>query len=112
MRRSAAVNLDDARGDVLTDLEHVLDLVHALFADLRDVNETIDVVLESDERSEARELGDLAGDEIADFVELVNVAPTDLQPSCFMPTAMRWLALSTSSTWASTSSPFLNTSLG
>ena len=73
----ALVDLDHAGGHFLADLEHVLDLVHALFADLGDVHEAIDVVLQADERAEAGQLGDLAGDEIADLVELVDVAPTD-----------------------------------
>ena len=71
----ALVNLDDAGGDFLADLEHVLDLVHALFADLRDVDEAVDLVLQADERAEAGELGDLAGDEVADLVELLDVVP-------------------------------------
>ena len=75
MRRSRFVDLDDAGRDVLVHLEHVLDLVHAVFADLRDVDEAIDIVLEADEGAEAGELGDLAADEIADFVELVDVRP-------------------------------------
>src|SRR5262249_46189681 len=69
------VNLDDAGSDFLADLEHVLDLVHAVFADLRDVNESVNFVLQADERAEARELGDAAGDEVADLVELINGFP-------------------------------------
>ena len=71
----ALVDLDDARGDVLIDLEHVLDLVHAVFADLADVDEAVDVMLQADEGAEARELGDLAGNEIADLVVFVDVGP-------------------------------------
>ena len=71
----APVDLDDAGGDFLADLEHVLDLVHALLADLRDVDEAVDLVLQADEGAEAGELGDLAGDEVADLVELVDVLP-------------------------------------
>src|SRR5882672_2088025 len=69
------VNLDDARGDFLADLEHVLDFIHAILADLRDVDEAVNLMLQADECAEAGELGDLAGDEVADLVELVDVAP-------------------------------------
>ena len=71
----ALVNLDDARGDFLADLEHVLDLVHALLADLRDVDQAVNFVLQADERAEAGQLGDVAGDEVADLVELVDALP-------------------------------------
>ena len=69
------VDLDDAGFDFLADLEHVLDLVDALLADLRDVDEAVDVVLQLHERAEAGELGDLAVDEVADLVVRVDVLP-------------------------------------
>src|SRR5256885_1919424 len=69
------VDLDDARGDFLADLEHVLDLIDALFADLRDVHEAINVMLQADKRAEARQLRDFAADEITDLVILVDVRP-------------------------------------
>ncbi len=50
------VDLDDARFDFLADLEHVLDLVDVIFAELRDVDEAVDVVLQLHERAEAGEL--------------------------------------------------------
>ena len=59
----------------MADFEHVLDLLDALFADLRDVNQTVNVVLESNGRTKAGEFGDVAGDEITDLVILVNVLP-------------------------------------
>ena len=71
----ALVNLDDARGDFLADLEHVLDLVDALLADLRDVHQAVNLMLQADERAEAGQLGDVAGDEVADLVELVDAVP-------------------------------------
>jgi hypothetical protein len=46
-----------------------------IFAQLRDVDEAIDVVLQLHEGAEARQLGHLAGDEIADLVFLVDVLP-------------------------------------
>src|SRR5439155_1528301 len=69
------VNLDDPRRDILADLEHVLDLVHALLTHLRDVHKAVDVVLQADKRAEDGELGDLAGDQVAHLVILVNVCP-------------------------------------
>ena len=75
MRRSALSILMTRAVTSWSDLEHVLDLVDALFADLGDVDEAIDVVLQANERAEAGELGDLAGDEVADLVILVDVRP-------------------------------------
>ena len=69
------IDLDHARRYVLADLEHVLDLVHAIFADLRNMHQAVDVVLKANERAETGELRDLAADEIADFVILVDVRP-------------------------------------
>jgi hypothetical protein len=105
------VDLDDAGRDRLADLEDILDFLDAFLADLADVHEAVDVVGQADEGTEAGQFGDLAGDEIAHFVKLVDVLQGSSE-SCLMPTAMRWLALSISSTWASTSSPFFSTSLG
>src|SRR6187401_516093 len=39
------------------------------------MHEAIDVMLQADKRAEARELRNLAGDEIPDFVIFVDVAP-------------------------------------
>src|SRR6266571_3264682 len=69
------VDLDDARGDFLAHLEDVLDFLDAIFADLRDVDQAIDVMLQANESAEAGQLGDLAGNEVADLVKLVDVAP-------------------------------------
>src|SRR5260370_21068935 len=69
------VDLDDAGGDFLAHLEDVLDFLDAIFADLRDVEQAIDVVLQANEGAEAGQLGDLAGEEVADLVKLVDVAP-------------------------------------
>src|SRR5439155_1547353 len=68
-------DLDDTGGDFLTELEHILDLLDAFFADLRDVHESVDVVPEADERAEAGELGDVSGNEVADFVIFVDIRP-------------------------------------
>src|SRR5690242_20511127 len=51
------IDLDHARGDFLVYLEHVLDLVDAVFADLGDMDQTIDIMLQSNKGTEAGELG-------------------------------------------------------
>ena len=70
-----AVDLDHAGADFLAHLEGILDLVDAILADLADMHQAVDVVLESDERTKACELGDLAGDEVADLVVVVDGFP-------------------------------------
>ena len=77
MRRSRGVDLDDAGGDFVADLEHVLDLLDALLADLGDVDQTFELVGQLDERAERGELDDLAFDEVAHLVTLLDVAATD-----------------------------------
>ena len=69
------VDLDDAGFDLVTDLQHVLDLFDAVMAELGDVNKTVDLVGKLDERAELRDLGDLALDDVADLVEVVDVRP-------------------------------------
>ncbi len=49
------VDLDDAGLDFLADLEGVLDLLHVIFADLRDVDEAVDLVSELHEGAEVGE---------------------------------------------------------
>src|ERR1039457_2390338 len=70
-----AVNFNHAGADVLADLEHVLDLLHAFLADLRDVDEAVNFVLQTDKRAEAGELGDFALHEVADFVKRLDLFP-------------------------------------
>src|SRR5581483_11010510 len=69
------VDFNDAGRDFLADLEDVLDLIDALFADLGDVDQPVNLVLQADERAEAREFGDLAGDQVADLIIMIDVAP-------------------------------------
>ena len=69
------VHLDDAGFDLLADLEVVLDLVHAILADLRDVDEAVDVAFERDEGAEGGDLRDLALDEVADLVAGLDLLP-------------------------------------
>src|SRR5438874_6533 len=69
------VDLDDARSYFLPDFKHVLDLVHALFTDLRDVDQAVNFMLQADECAEARQLRNISGDQIADLVKLVDALP-------------------------------------
>ena len=69
------VHFDDARLDFLTDLEHIFHLRDVIFAQLRNVHEAIDVVLQLHERTEARELGYLALNQIADLVFRIDFLP-------------------------------------
>ena len=69
------VDFDDPRRDLLTDFEDVLDLIDAIFADLRDVHEAIDVMAQADEGAEAGQLRDVAGDQVPDLVIFVDVGP-------------------------------------
>src|SRR5437762_2676205 len=69
------VHLDDTGFDFLPDLEHVLNLRDVIFAELRNVNEPIDVVLQLHERAEARQLRDLALHQIADLVFRIDLFP-------------------------------------
>ena len=69
------VDLDDARSDFLVDLERVFDFLHALFADLRNVDESVHFIFQPHKGTEAGELGDLAGDEIAHFINGIDLIP-------------------------------------
>ena len=71
----AAIDLDNAGFDFLTDFESVLDLLDALIGDLGDVNETVNTILELDERTERSDLGDFALNGGADRVLRGDVAP-------------------------------------
>src|ERR1017187_5377900 len=70
-----AVNFHHAGADILADLEHVFDLLHAFLADLRNVDEAVNFVLQADKRAEAGELGNLALHEVADFVKRLDLFP-------------------------------------
>ena len=75
IRRSSAVDFDDSGFDFLSEREFVLDLFHAILADLGDVNQTVDLVGEFHKGSESGDLRDLAGNNVADLVEIVDVGP-------------------------------------
>src|SRR5438045_3281296 len=69
------INLNDARIDFLAHLEDVFDLINPVLADLRDMDQAIDLMLQPHKRSEAGKLRDIAGDQVANLVELINVFP-------------------------------------
>ena len=70
-----AVDLDDSGFDFLSEGEFVFDLLHAILADLGDVNQTVDLVGEFDKRTESGDLRDFSGNNIADLVEIIDVCP-------------------------------------
>ena len=69
------IDFDNAGFDFITDLEDVFDFVNAVVAELGDVDETVDLVAQFDESTESGDLGDVALDDIADFVLFGDVAP-------------------------------------
>ena len=69
------VNLDHSGRHFFTHTEDVLDFLDPLLADLADMHQAVDVVIEPDERSKAGELGNLALDEVADLVQFGDLVP-------------------------------------
>ena len=69
------VHLDNPRFDFLTDFQGILDLFHAILADLRNVDEAVDVVLELDKRSEVCDLCDRSLHKIADLETDIDILP-------------------------------------
>ena len=56
-------------------LEDVLDALHVLFAELGDVDESVDVAVEADEGSEGRALGNRSSDLVSHLELAVDVGP-------------------------------------
>ena len=69
------VDLDHAGRHFLAHIEDVLDFLDPLLADLADMHQAVDVVIEPNERSKAGELGNLALDEVADLVQFSDLVP-------------------------------------
>ena len=69
------VHLDDAGFDFVADLDDVLDLLHVVFAELRNVDEAVDVTVERDKCTEGCDLGNSALDEVTDLEAAVDEAP-------------------------------------
>jgi hypothetical protein len=81
-------------------------------AELGDVEQALEVVLELDEDAEVGDLGDLAADDHAGLVAPGMASSHGSSVSCLTPRPTRCFSWSTSSTTHSTSSPFLSISLG
>ena len=75
MRRSTLSTLMTRASTSSADLDDVLDLLHVILAELRDVDEAVDVAFERNECSEGCDLGDRAFDEIADLEAAVDFGP-------------------------------------
>ncbi len=71
----AFVHFDDAGVDFVADFEHVFDFLNTLFAELRDVDEAVDVAVEFHKRAEGGEFADGAFDFVADFVAGLDGLP-------------------------------------
>ncbi len=66
------VDLDHAQGDHVAFLQHLFGVLDALLADLRDVNQAFEHVIQAGERAELGQAGNGALDQLADLV-LLNV---------------------------------------
>ena len=62
------INFDHACFHFLTGLEHILDLLDTLLADLADVHEAVNAFLDFDKRTERGQFADLALDTLANLV--------------------------------------------
>ena len=69
------VHLDNPRFDFLTDFEGILDLFHAILADLRNVDEAVNVVLELNKRPEVCDLCDRSLHKVADLETDIDFLP-------------------------------------
>ena len=70
-----AVDLDHASRDLVAGIDHVLHLVDAILADLRNVDETVDTILELHEGAEGSEFRNGSSHDVADLEVSIDVAP-------------------------------------
>src|SRR3954452_24936753 len=68
-------HLDDLAEDAVADLADLLRDLDVALGQLRDVDQALDALVDADERAEGHQLGDLAGDDLAD-----RVGPGELLP--------------------------------
>ena len=61
----------------VADLGDLLGHLHVALSQLGDVDEALDAVLDADEGAEGNQLGDLAGDDLADGVACGRMPATD-----------------------------------
>ena len=73
------VDVDDLDEDLVADLDDLLGDLHVALGQLGDVHQTLDALVDADERAERHQLGDLAGDDLADLV-----GPGELLPRVFL----------------------------
>ncbi len=69
------VDVDDLDEDVCTHLDDLLGQLDVALGQLRDVHQTLDAVLDADERTERHQLGDLSGHDLTDRVRPRKVLP-------------------------------------
>ena len=69
------IDLDDTGFDVVADLKDILDALHMLLAKLRDVNQTINIPIETDECSKGSDLGNRSRDLVSHLELAVDVGP-------------------------------------
>jgi len=73
------VDVDDLDEDVVTDVDDLLRQLHVALGQLGDVDQALDAVVDADERTERNQLGDLAGNNLAD-----RVGPGEVLPRVFL----------------------------
>src|SRR6516225_9018153 len=69
------VDLNDSSFYFLADLKHIFDLRDMFLAELRNVHETIDIILQLNKGTKAGKLCDFAVNQIPDFVFLIDFFP-------------------------------------
>src|SRR5690606_5933177 len=69
------VDVDDLDEDLGADLDDLLGDLHVALGQLGDVHQALDALLDADERAERNQLGDLAGDDLADLVRAGELLP-------------------------------------
>src|SRR5215470_11805550 len=73
------VDVDDLDEDLVADLHDLLGDLHVAVGQLGDVDQALDALLDPDERAERHQLGDPAGNDLADLV-----CPGELLPRVFL----------------------------
>jgi hypothetical protein len=69
------VDVDDLDHDVVADLDDLLGDLDVTLGELGDVHQTLDALLDADERTEGHQLGDLARHDLTDLVGAGEVLP-------------------------------------
>src|SRR5690606_22435713 len=69
------VDVDDLHEDLVADLDDLLRDLHVALGQLGDVHQALDALLDTDERAERHQLGDLARHDLADLVGAGELLP-------------------------------------